>query len=81
VSWRITPIEDQHCILRIAVYPHFLQNVALAVQWLPHHLVIRPKLKSYLSSVTRGFEWYVTRGETVPRKQFGSHPWFSVPDA
>jgi hypothetical protein len=81
VSWRITPIEGQNCTLRIAVYPDILQNVALAVQWLPHRLAIRPRLKSYQSSVTRGFEWYVTRGETVPRNQFGSHPWFSVPNA
>jgi hypothetical protein len=34
-------------------------------------------LKSYLSSVGRGFEWYVTRQEPVPNNQFGSHRWFS----
>ena len=31
-----------------------------------------------LVMVTRGFEWYVTRGEPVPRNQFGPHPWFSA---
>jgi hypothetical protein len=34
-------------------------------------------LRRYLSSVTRGVEWWVTRGEPVPRNQFGSHRWFS----
>jgi len=40
-------------------------------------LYIRPMLKTYLSSVTRGFEWYVTSGEPVPRNHFGRHSWFS----
>jgi hypothetical protein len=77
VSWRIMPVDSQSSILRIVAYPHALQNVPVALRWLPHILSIRPRLKSYLSSVTRGFEWYVARGEPVPRNQFGSHPWFS----
>ena len=79
VSWRIMPVDSENCVLRIAVYPHALQNLPVAIRWLPHILNIRPRLKSYLSSVTRGFEWYVVRGESVPRNQFGSHPWFSAP--
>ena len=78
VSWRILPAGDGDCALRIAVYPHALQKVPVAVRWLPHLLRLRPRLRSYLSSVTRGFEWYVTRGEPVPRNQFGPHPWFSA---
>jgi hypothetical protein len=78
VSWRIMPVDSHSCILRIEVYPHALQNLPVAIRWLPHILNIRPRLKSYLSSVTRGFEWYVVRGEPVPRNQFGSHPWFSA---
>jgi len=38
---------------------------------------VRPMLSKYLSSVVRGFEWYVIRGEPVPGNQFGSHRWFS----
>ena len=79
VSWRILPVDDQNCILRIAVYPHLLQNVPAAIRWLPYRLYIGPMLERYLSSVVRGFEWYVSRGEPVPRNQFGSHPWFSAP--
>ena len=78
VSWRIAPIDSQNCILRIAVYPHLLQNVPAAIRWLPHRLYIGPMLSRYLSSVVRGFEWYLLRGEPVPRNQFGSHPWFSA---
>ena len=80
VSWRITPIGDEKCTLPIAVYPHVLQGLPVAIRWLPYLLRVRPLLKSYLSSVVRGYEWYVIRGEPVPRNQFGSHPWFSGPN-
>jgi len=79
VSWRIVPGEDQGCRLSISVYPHLLQRIPVAGRWLPHLVWVRPQLTSYLSSVVKGFEWYVTRGEPVPRNQFGSHPWFSAP--
>jgi len=80
VSWRITPVDDQNCILGITIYPQVLQNIPVAIRWLPHIFRVGPMLKSYLSSVVGGFEWYVIRGEPVPRNQFGSHPWFSVPN-
>ncbi len=79
VSWRISPRDHDGCSLEIAVYPHALQRLPVAIRWLPHVLRLRPLLRSYLSSVVGGFEWYVTRGEPVPRNQFGIHPWFSAP--
>ena len=78
VSWRIMPVDDRNCILRITVYPHTLQNVPAVIRWFPHILYLGPMLRRYLSSVVRGFEWYLIRGEPVPRNQFGSHPWFSA---
>jgi len=77
VTWRISSPENHGCVLRITVYPQALQRVPVVLRWIPHTLRLRPLLRSYLSSVTRGFEWYVTRGEPVPRNQFGTHPWFS----
>lgn len=77
VSWRITPVDENSSVLRISVYPHVLQNWPAVVRWIPHLLRIRPMLKKYLESVVRGFEWYVVRGESVPRNQFGRHSWFS----
>jgi hypothetical protein len=78
VSWRISPIDEQNCKLRITVYPYVLQKYPVVVRWLPHLLRLRPMLGTYLRSVVKGFEWYVTRGEPVPRNQFGKHPWFSA---
>ena len=77
VTWRIEPIDDQSATLTIAIYPHVLQRVPLLARWLPHLAFVRPLLRRYLSSVLRGVEWYVTRGEPVRPNQFGRHPWFS----
>lgn len=78
VSWRISSVDSQRSSLRIAVYPHAIQQIPVVLRWIPHHLRLGPMLKQYLSSVTRGFEWYLTRGEPVPRNQFGANPWFSA---
>jgi hypothetical protein len=80
VSWRITPVDDLNCTLGITVYPHVLQRVPLAIRWIPHRIRVGPLLKSYLSSVVRGFEWYVIQGVPVPHNHFGTHPWFSKRD-
>lgn len=78
VSWRIAAAGAGRASLRIVVYPHVLQQIPPAVRWLPHLAKVRPMLKRYLTSVVRGFDWYLTRGEPVPRNQWGSHPWFSA---
>jgi hypothetical protein len=78
VSWRIMPVDDHNCILRIAVYPNALQDIPVAFRWLPHLIRLRPMLRQYLSSVVRGVDWYVIQGDSVPRNHFGSHPWFSA---
>ena len=80
VSWRITPIGDNSCSLRITVCPHGLQTLPTVIRWVPHALWLRPQLSRYLDSVVKGFEWYVVRQEPVPRNAFGTHPWFSAPD-
>ena len=77
VTWRVRPIDSGRSALRIAVYPYVLQELPVVIRWLPYRLKVRPLLTQYLSSVVGGFEWYVTRGEPVPRNHFGPHPWFS----
>jgi hypothetical protein len=78
VSWRIAPTGDQQSSLRITVCSHALQNLPVVVRWAPHMFWMRPLLRQYLESVVRGFEWYLCRGEPVPRDAFGTHPWFST---
>jgi hypothetical protein len=76
VEWRILESQDVGSVLEIIVHPYALDAVA-PLRWLAHTLYVRPMLRKYLSSVVRGFEWYLTRGEAVPRNQFGDHRWFS----
>ena len=78
VSWRITPLDDRQCALRITVYPLTLQNFPTIVRWIPHLYWLRPQLRNYLESVVHGVEWNVIRNEQVPRNAFGTHPWFSA---
>lgn len=77
VSWRITDVDDASSMLEITVYPHVLQNWPAIARWFAFWLRIKPYLRSYLRSVVMGFEWYITKGERVPRDAFGKHPWFS----
>lgn len=77
VCWRISRVDEKSCRLSITVYSRLLQNLPVMVRWLTFVLRLRPMLRKYLQSVVKGFEWYVTRGEPVPRNQFGKHPWFS----
>jgi hypothetical protein len=83
VSWRLAEVAERRTRLTITVYPHTLQHLPVAVRWLPHLVKLRPTLSSYLESVLRGLEWFVTMKEPVRRNQFGPHPWFSPeqPDA
>lgn len=78
VSWRVMPIDDHSCMLRITVYPFALQKIPAIIRWIPHVLWLRRHLGKYLDSVVKGFEWCAIRGEPVPRNAFGTHPWFSA---
>lgn len=78
VAWRIEAADRGRTRLRITVEPDTFREKPWPWRWLAHHAVLRPKLRRYLDSVVRGFEWFVTRGEPVPRNAFGKHPWFSA---
>lgn len=77
VSWRITQVPKNKCALSITIYPHILQNIPVAIRWIPHIVSVRPALLKYLESVLSGFDWFITTGKPVQMNQFGSHCWFS----
>jgi hypothetical protein len=81
VAWRLTTSQVQRTLLRITVFPDLVQHIPMVGRWLPHFFWLRPQLKRYLRSVLRGLEWFVIRGTPVRRNQFGSHRWFSPPNA
>jgi hypothetical protein len=77
VSWRISGQGGDSSSLRITIFPHALQNLPVAIRWVPHLVVLRPALRSYLESVVKGFEWFITTRRPVRKNQFGPHKWFS----
>jgi len=80
VSWRITN-EREGARLRITIFPHALQKIPTIIRWIPNIVVIQPALHSYLESVLKGFEWFITTGKPVSKDQFGTHRWFSNNDS
>jgi len=80
VSWRIKG-EQGGSRLSITILPHALQKVPVVVRWIPHFLVIQPSLKSYLESVLKGIDWFITTEKPVIKDQFGTHRWFSIDDS
>lgn len=80
VAWRIREVEDGTSVLGITIYPVGLQHLPVVIRWLPHLITMRPMLRTYLDSVLRGFDHYITTGQPVTRNQFGPHRWFSPKD-
>ena len=77
VSWRITEKADHLSTLNITIYPHLTQTIPIPLRWILYKVYIQPRLRSYLESVVKGFEWFITTEKPVTRNQFGAHNWFS----
>ena len=81
VQWEIKKSKDvgegEKTLLSISLEIPYLQQIPVIFRWIPHFLYFKPKMKKYLNSVLRGFEYYITARKPVTRNQFGSHSWFS----
>jgi hypothetical protein len=77
VSWRITSGAPGRAELTITIQPRPLDQIPRLAQCPVQLAYVRPLLRRYLTSVVRGFEWWVTTAQPVPDNQFGRHPWFS----
>lgn len=78
VVWWIDKIDDTSSYLNITIYPHDITRYPSFVKPIIYYLYIKPSLHKYLSSVLRGFQWYITTGKRVRKNQFGTHKWFSI---
>ena len=76
VKWQILDMGNSTCV-KITVKPYASSKIPKLLYPFFHYAVVRPKLKSYLSSVLQGLEYYLTHKKSVPRKEFGSHSWFT----
>ncbi len=77
VIWRINQTSNSSSKLKITVYPYYLSKYPKLVMPLINLFVIGPQLRKYLSSVLKGFNYYLMEGKPVQKNQFGTHKWFS----
>ena len=76
VKWQI--IDNQNLTrVKISVKPYVSTKIPRLLYPFFHCFLIRPKLKSYLSSVLDGLRYYLIHKEKVKPNQFGKHSWFS----
>ena len=72
--WRITPIDDHRCILRITGRVDFIDKFPFPVRWALLKFKMKPVFSQYLYQILEGFAYYAETGEQVKRNQFGPHP-------
>ena len=78
VIWRIDKIDNTTSYLNITVYPHDFKLKPSFAKPIAYYLYIKPSLNKYLSSVLKGFQYYITTDKRIKKNQFGKHKWFSV---
>jgi hypothetical protein len=75
--WRITPINDQRCILKITGRVDFIKKLPFPVRWALIKFKMKPVYSQYLFQILEGFAYYAETGQQVSRNQFGPHPLMS----
>ncbi|MCH8070288.1 MAG: hypothetical protein IID16_13640 [Candidatus Marinimicrobia bacterium] len=77
VVWRINKSDDACSELKITIYPHKFSQYPKFLKPIIYSFYVQPMLSKYLSSVLKGFQWYITQTKPVKKNQFGPHKWFS----
>jgi len=77
VIWRINKTSSSSSELKIKIFPYEINQYPKFVMPVINLFFIGPQLRKYLSSVIKGFNYYITEGKPVQKNQFGTHTWFS----
>jgi len=72
--WRVTPIDDTHCILRITGAAIFIKRLPFPIRWALLKFKMKPVFSKYLFQILEGFAYYAETGKQIQRNQFGPHP-------
>jgi len=75
--WRITPIDDKRCMLRLTGRVEFIKKLPFPIRWALLKFKMKPIYSQYLFQILEGFAYYAETGKQVRRDQFGPHPMFS----
>ncbi len=74
VIFRITPIDDQMCKLRVIIHANFIKKFPFPIRWLLLKFKMKPVFIPYLYQVQKGLAYYAETGQQIKRNQFGPHP-------
>lgn len=77
VSWRIKALTNTHTELSLEVTPYLKIGMPAIQRKAYLEFAFGDALVSYLESVVRGVDLFVTSGQTIIKNQFGSHPIYS----
>ncbi len=77
VIWRINKTDDTCSKLKITIYPHKFSQYPKFLKPIIYSFYVQPMLSKYLSSVLKGYQWYITQNKPIKKNQFGTHKWFS----
>lgn len=77
VKWRLYPHDTDTTVLTIIIELNALQQWPWPLRMLPFHFYIKPSVRTYLTYVLRGLNFYLQTGQIVAPDQFGRHPIFS----
>jgi len=75
--WRITPIDDQRCKLKITGRVEFVKKLPFPIRWALLKFKMKPIYSQYLFQILEGFAYYAKTGTQIRRNQFGPNPMFS----
>jgi hypothetical protein len=71
--WRIIPIDDQRCKLRITDRVEFIKTLPFPFRWALLKFKMKPVFSQYLFQILEGFAFYAETGQQIRRDQFGPH--------
>ena len=75
--WRVTPIDDQSCKIKITGRVEFIKKLPFPIRWVLLKFKMKPVFSQYLFQILEGFAYYTETGKQVKRNQFGPHPMMS----
>lgn len=78
VIWRISNTNSSSSELKITIFPYDISKYSKILRPFIYLFYISPMLGKYLSSVLKGFKYYIIEGKPVQKNQFGTHKWFSA---
>ena len=76
-SWRITPLDEKRCNLRITCRILYIKKLPFLIRWALLEFKMKPVFSKYLGHDLKGFAYYAETGKQVTRNQFGFIPMFS----